>query len=611
MAIDIYSKLHYFLSRKFLRTPANHLILKTAVRNWPLILVSFSTSLVSALSEGATLGVIYLAVDVISSGSKDVTPLGLFTLPWSGTSLVIVLMLFAVFAQAMQSSMKYVNKVCVGFFSAKTGATITGLIHRQILGFSFPCASRFKVGELTNYAASGPAAVQIEIEAISDLCVGLIMSLTYIFVLLTISPWLLLIAIVLALAISLLQKFLEPRLRRGALRQASIAQSISARAVEDYQALRLLHTTGKLDYTDKKFQSLLSEMESANLRQTQKLALLDPITSFLPIVAVSLMVSLSLVLFEDRASNLLPSLVAFVIALQRLNARMGGMALSFNALANNAGLLQLTNEILETRDKQYRRTTGVDFTDKLNSIELTSVSLQYNDNADFALSDVSFRIHAGQTVALVGPSGAGKSSIADLLIGLYEPTFGQLTINNTLLSSIALPSWQKRLGVVSQDTFLFNASIADNLSFGLDDISLVDIKHSAALSQASGFIDKLPDGYNTLVGERGYKLSGGQRQRLSLARALLKRPELLILDEATSALDTESERLVQDAIQRLRGDCTVLVIAHRLSTIVNADQIIVLDQGKIIQAGTHSSLIKTDGLYHRLWLQQSSPTTQP
>ena len=190
-------------------------------------------------------------------------------------------------------------------------------------------------------------------------------------------------------------------------------------------------------------------------------------------------------------------------------------------------------------------------------------------------------------------------------MGLYEPSEGQIWVDDQPLSALDLPSWQQRLGVVSQDTFLFNASIAENLSFGLEGVSQQQLEPAAAQAQAAGFIEALPEGYNTLVGERGYRLSGGQRQRLSLARALLRQPELLILDEATSALDSASERLVQEAIQQVEGQCTVLVIAHRLSTIVNADQILVLDRGRIIQRGSHQQLLEAAGMYQQLWQQQS------
>jgi ATP-binding cassette subfamily B protein/subfamily B ATP-binding cassette protein MsbA len=221
------------------------------------------------------------------------------------------------------------------------------------------------------------------------------------------------------------------------------------------------------------------------------------------------------------------------------------------------------------------------------------------------LRDISFSLTKGQLVALVGPSGAGKSSIADLLTALYSPTSGQILIDGKPLNRFDLASWQQRLGVVSQDTFLFNATIAENIAFGTPGASQADIEASCQAAQATDFIENLPDSYETLVGERGYRLSGGQRQRLSLARAILRDPELLILDEATSALDSQSERLVQEAIERFERNHTVLVIAHRLSTIVNADQILVLDSGLIVQRGTHKHLLAQEGLYQKLWMQQS------
>jgi ATP-binding cassette subfamily B protein/subfamily B ATP-binding cassette protein MsbA len=205
----------------------------------------------------------------------------------------------------------------------------------------------------------------------------------------------------------------------------------------------------------------------------------------------------------------------------------------------------------------------------------------------------------------VGSSGAGKSSIADLLVGLFDPTEGQILIDGTPLHDFDLISWQQRLGVVSQDTFLFNASIADNIRHGTANATSEQIMAAAEKAQAAGFISELPDGFATLIGERGYRLSGGQRQRISLARAILRDPELLILDEATSALDTQSERLVQQAIDQFERQHTVLVIAHRLSTIVKADLICVLDKGEIVEQGSHEKLVSMNGIYANLWRQQS------
>jgi ABC-type multidrug transport system fused ATPase/permease subunit len=210
-----------------------------------------------------------------------------------------------------------------------------------------------------------------------------------------------------------------------------------------------------------------------------------------------------------------------------------------------------------------------------------------------------------QILYLLGPVGGGKSSIADLLAGLYEPTGGRILIDGEDLRDLKLSSWQQRLGVVSQDTFLFNASIASNIGFGVNRASLDDIKDAAAKAQAAGFIADLPEGYETKIGERGYRLSGGQRQRISLARAILRKPELLILDEATSALDSQSERLVQQAIEQFERQHTVLVIAHHLSTIVNADVICVMSEGKILERGPHHELLALDGMYAKLWSDQS------
>jgi ATP-binding cassette subfamily B protein/subfamily B ATP-binding cassette protein MsbA len=284
--------------------------------------------------------------------------------------------------------------------------------------------------------------------------------------------------------------------------------------------------------------------------------------------------------------------------------RISSIAVTFNQLADNSGKLDRLNKILSTEGKQFRRQGGVPFLKLVQGVELDQVSLRYEPDLPPALSDISFHLPKGQVVALVGASGAGKSSIADLLVGLYQPTAGRILVDGVDFNALDLASWQQRLGVVSQDTFLFNASLAENIAFGTPGADRAAIEAAAASAQALGFICALPDGFDTVVGERGYRLSGGQRQRISLARAILRDPELLILDEATSALDTESERLVQQALERFEQQRTVLVIAHRLSTIVGADQILVLQAGRIIERGDHRGLLASGGAYSRLWNQQ-------
>jgi ATP-binding cassette, subfamily B, bacterial MsbA len=380
------------------------------------------------------------------------------------------------------------------------------------------------------------------------------------------------------------------------------------RVTEDIQALRLLHTSGMREIADRGLQAQLGNLERAMRRKSRLQEVVGPLVNFLPVLAIALISALGVLLFEARGSSVLPNLVTFVIALQRLNLRIAGISGAFNGFAGNSAAIRRLNHIQSPTGKQFSREGGRPFDQLRMEVRFDAVDLQYALDLPPALTDISFTLPKGSMVALVGPSGAGKSSIADLLVGLYPPSSGAILVDGSPLDQLDLTSWQQRLGVVSQDTFLFNATIAENIAFGSPGVSRAQIEDACRAAQAAVFIMDLPDGLDTLVGERGYRLSGGQRQRLSLARAILRDPELLILDEATSALDSQSERLVQEAIERFERNHTVLVIAHRLSTIMKADQILVLNQGSIVEQGDHAKLLSQKGLYASLWRQQSTPS---
>jgi len=597
--------------------PASRLIRLTARKEWRLISLNMLCNLVQAAAEGATLGVMFLAVDLLSKPQG--TSINWLSKPLLGLApqladllnglprnhLFLILLGLAVLLKVGQGLALYVGSVAVGYYANRTSTRLTSMLHSQVLGFSFPCASRYRVGDLQYINGSGPATVIGEINIVSSLVLNLLMLITYLVVLINLSPWLLVAAIGMGGALALVQQQLLPRIRARAVESTKLSQELSSRMTENIQGLRLLHTSGQLDVADQVVANQTRTVEINSRAQSRLNAVNAPIIVILPIIMIAVIAALSVVFFGERNSGVLPSLVTFVVALQRLNGTFGNLSQTLVQLKNNSANLDLLNSFLNDSDKQFRRRGGKSFVAIERDIKLRNISLRYSPELEPALTNINLILPKGQTIALVGSSGAGKSSIADLLAGLYEPTEGEILVDGTNLATYDLVSWQQRLGVVSQDTFLFNATIAENIAFGTPGINRQDIEKVAEQAQAARFIRELPAGFETLVGERGYRLSGGQRQRLSLARAILRDPELLILDEATSALDSESERLVQQAIDRFERKHTVLVIAHRLSTIVNADLICVLASGEIVEKGTHFELISLDGRYAALWSQQA------
>ena len=597
--------------------PASRLIRLTARKEWRLISLNLVCNLLQAAAEGATLGVIFLAVDLLSkpqgSSINWATKPLLSSLPQLGellnslprNQLFLMLLGVAVVLKVGQSLAMFVGSVAVGYYANRTSARLTTMLHSQVLGFSFPCASRYRVGDLQYINGSGPGTVIKEINIVSTLALNLLMLITYLVVLINLSPWLLVAAICMAGVLALVQQQLLPRIRTRAVESTELGRELSSRMTENIQGLRLLHTSGQLDVADQVVANQTRAVEINSRAQTRLNAVNAPIIVTLPILMIAVIAGLSVMFFGDRNSGVLPSLVTFVVALQRLNGTFGNLSQTLLQLKNNSANLDVLNEFLNHKDKQFRSRGGNTFEAIHQGIELRNVSLRYAPELEPALTDINLILPKGQTIALVGSSGAGKSSIADLLAGLYDPSEGKILVDDTNRATFDLVSWQQRLGVVSQDTFLFNATIAENIAFGTPGASRQGIEMAAEQAQAARFIKALPDGFETLVGERGYRLSGGQRQRLSLARAILRDPELLILDEATSALDSESERLVQQAIDRFHNKHTVLVIAHRLSTIVNADLICVMENGAIIERGRHDQLLTKNGRYAKLWNQQS------
>lgn len=302
-------------------------------------------------------------------------------------------------------------------------------------------------------------------------------------------------------------------------------------------------------------------------------------------------------------NSVLPVTIAFMWILLRLLSQLNNFNHFRTEMAGSIGALESYEGLLLRIEKSTPANGHLKIENFRDEIEFKNVTFGYTMSKEI-LKNVNFVIPKGKITAIVGSSGVGKTTVVNLVPRLYDPTQGQIMIDGINLRDIDFYSWRSKIGFVSQEVFIFNAAVRDNIVFGLQDINEQKIVAAAKAANIHDFIMTLPDGYNTILGERGVRLSGGQKQRISIARAIIRDPEILVLDEATSSLDSESERLVQEAIKRVCLSRTVIIIAHRLSTIQNADKFIVMENGKIAEQGTHEDLLKANGYYANLYRLQ-------
>jgi len=308
--------------------------------------------------------------------------------------------------------------------------------------------------------------------------------------------------------------------------------------------------------------------------------------------------------FEDELSASL--FITYFGLASQLIPPIKQITTSYNNIQKGIASEERINKILHADNLIYDAPDAKTMTSFNSAIEYNDIWFAYHKKGDgYVLKGINLKIEKGKTIALVGQSGSGKTTLADMLCRFYESDKGALLIDGTDIKELKIDSLRKHIGVVTQESVLFNDTVLNNIAFGLNDKTREQIITAAKIANAHEFIMALPNGYDTSIGDRGGKLSGGQRQRLSIARAVLKDPEILILDEATSALDTESEKLVQEALANLMKNRTSVVIAHRLSTIANADEIIVMNAGEIIERGNHSELLALNGTYKKLCDMQS------
>ncbi len=391
--------------------------------------------------------------------------------------------------------------------------------------------------------------------------------------------------------------------RESGLVQERIADLTSV-LHETISGVKVVKAFGMEEFENKKFSEYGNWYFRTILKVTKIRNLASPATEFLSAAAGGVIIWYGGMQVLSQESMKASEFLGFLFAMFQLMPPIKELSSVNNRIQEATAAGRRVFEVLDTQPNIRNAPDAVELSDFHGSIDFQSVGFSY-EVGDTVLTDVTVTIRKGEVVAVVGPSGAGKSTLVDLVPRFYDPTVGAILIDGIDLRRVDLKSLRDKIGIVTQETILFNDTVRNNIAYGLEQCPIERIVSAAKAANAHAFISDMPNGYESVIGERGVKISGGERQRLSLARAILKNPPILILDEATSALDTESEILVQQAIENLMAGRTSIVIAHRLSTIQHADRILVIDGGRIVETGKHEELLKNSrGVYKRLYKLQ-------
>jgi len=505
-----------------------------------------------------------------------------FVEPGNEKQALALLCVLIVILYFLKNLFRYLAMVCMANIRHGVAANLRKNIYDKITSLPLSFFSNEKKGDIM--ARSTGDVIEIELSIIGSLemifkdPLSIVLTLLFLFIM---SPSLTLFALVLMPISALIIGFVGKSLRRTSLKGQNKAGELLAYLEE-------------------------SLLQAINVRMLNKKDIASPLSEFLGALVLVLIVWYggSLILESNGNKGLRASeFITFILLFSQILRPIQNIAKAWTNVNKGLASMDRVNKILNANNHIADKVDAKSIDDLKDRLTFKNVHFSYDESP--LLQDINLTLEKGKTIALVGESGGGKSTLIDLVTRFYDIQSGEIAIDNTDIRQLKIKDLRNLFGIVSQKAILFNDSIFNNIAFGLPNASKEDVEFAAKVANAHEFISKMDGGYDSIVGDEGDNLSGGQKQRISIARAILRNPPILLLDEATSALDTESEKLVQDALEKLLENRTSMVVAHRLSTIKNADEIIVIQQGKIAERGKHNELIQADGIYNRLIKMQN------
>ena len=521
----------------------------------------------------------------------------------------VVLFLFVVYT--VKNAAYYVSQVAISVVEGRVTRDMRNDIYGHLLRLGFPFFQRTRAGQIISRVTN-------DVEQMRSLVTGNLSRLLWqsfqavfaLIIMLGLSWKLTLVAALFMPPMLGLWARLRKRLRRGVLKVLDATGETASHIQETVSGVRLVKASGAEAWEEKRFQALTRGQYRAFVKNERWRKFFTPATEMITAVSILAMLWYGSWLVLREGSMIPETFIGFLLFAGKLMSPVKFIAQFPATVQPGLAAADRAFELLDTPVEVFDADDALPVEGFRDAVRFESVGFEYAPGAP-VLREIDLVIRPGEVVALVGPSGAGKSTLADLLPRFYDPTSGRITLDGRDVRTLKLQELRALLGIVTQETILFHDTVHANIAYGRNEVPQAEVEAAARAANAHGFIAELPQGYDTVLGEKGTRLSGGQRQRIAIARALLRNPPILILDEATSALDTESERLVQQAIEQLMEERTVLVIAHRLSTVRRASQILVMDAGRIVERGTHDELIARGGLYRRLYDMQFGVEREP